>query len=363
MRRTWTSLQSLPTRLTCFFAALIAALLIVFAGVVYVAAVTVESAESEPQEEKDRELAQIRKLLFAALAVGIPVAAGLAALGSTWMTRRTIRALSDLVRTAAGLDPERLEQRMPVRITDDLEIQRLVTALNHMLARVDRAVSGLRRFTQDAAHELRTPLTALTSRIEIALRKPRDVDSLRATLEEALEDLGSLQRLVDALLLLARSDAGELPVDRQRVALHSLLTEAVSLYEGLASERALRLHVDCPHALSLSTDKLLLGRAIANLLDNACKFSPPGSDVHVRAAQERDVISITITDEGPGIPPHAASRVFERFYRGDSHRGCSPGFGLGLAITREFVAALEGQVQLQPRSSGGTKVRIQLPAS
>lgn len=360
MRLLPTSLRSLRGRLTCFFAALIAAALVAFAGVVYVAAEIVEATESEPQAEKDRELAQVRRLLGVALAVGIPIAGGLAALGSAWTTRRSIRALSDIVRAASQLDPERLNQRIPVSDADDLEIQRLVTALNHMLSRVDRAVSGLRRFTQDAAHELRTPLAALTSQLEITLRKPRDAAALRCAIEDTLEELDQLKRLVDALLLLARSDAGELPMNPQTVALQPLLQEVASLYEGIASERNVQLCVDCSPSLQLCTDKLLLGRAIANLLDNACKFSPPASQIRVQAARHDRAFVITIADRGPGLPSDAAQRVFERFYRGDSHRGSTTGFGLGLALVNEFVAALGGHVQLVPNLGGGTRAIITL---
>lgn len=356
-RRRPTSLQSLRGRLACFFAALIAALLCLFAGVVYVAAEAMEAQESEPQAEKERELAQVRHLLYSSLAVGIPIAGSLAVLGSAWMTRRSLRALSEIVRLASQLDPERLGQRMPVSAGDDLEIQRLVAALNRMLSRVERAVSGLRRFTQDAAHELRTPLSALSSRLEIALRRPREVAALRLTLEESLEELAALQRLVEALLLLARSDAGELPVQLQTVALRPFLLEVVSLYEALASERELRLHVECAPGLSLYTDKLLLGRAVANLIDNACKFSPPGGEIVVRAQRQAGATQITIADAGPGIPAAVLPQVFERFYRGDSQRS-GTGSGLGLALAREFVAALGGQVQLERRAGGGTLARI-----
>lgn len=356
-------MQSLRTRLSCFFAALIAMVLLGFAGAVYLAAVVLEEREEEPQAEKDRELREVRRLLWLSLGMGIPLGAGLAVLGSAQMTRRTLRALADIVRSASELDSERLGQRIPSQERDDLEIRRLVAALNHMLERLDLAVTGLRRFTRDAAHELRTPLAVLMSRLEIALRQPRDSTALLTTIEDSLEELASLQRLVDALLLLARSDAGELVASRQPVVLQRLLAEVASLYEAIASEWQLTLHIDCDPALSLVTDKVLLGRAVANLLDNACKFSFPGGTVWLCAVRQPDDggVTITVADSGCGVPASEAERVFARFYRCHNHRSPPPGFGLGLALTREFVTALSGTVTLRARSGGGTQVEIYLP--
>lgn len=356
-------MQSLRTRLACFFAALIAVVLLGFAGAVYLAAAVLEEREVEPQAEKDRELREVRRLLWLSLGMGIPLGAGLAVLGSAQMTRRTLRALADIVRSASELDPDRLGQRIPSQPHDDLEIRRLVAALNHMLERLDLAVTGLRRFTRDAAHELRTPLAVLMSRLEIALRQPRDSTALRTTMEDSLEELASLQRLVDALLLLARSDAGELLASRQPVVLLRLLSEIASLYEAIASEWQLTLHIDCDPALSLDTDKVLLGRAVANLLDNACKFSFPGGKVWLCATRQPNHggVTITVADSGCGVPASEEEQVFARFYRCPNHRSPTPGFGLGLALTREFVTALCGTVTLRARSGGGTEVEICLP--
>lgn len=356
-----TNLHSLRGRLTAFFAALIAAILILHTVSLYLTAVALEDEEAEPQADKDRELARVRRFLLGSLGLGIPLGGALALLGSVWMTRRTLRSLTGVVQAASALSPEHLDQRFPTSPSDDAELQPLLTTLNHMLSRLDRAVSGLRRFTHDAAHELRTPLSALHARIEIALRHPRDATTLRTTLEESLEDLADLQALVEALLLLSRTDAGELPVRAQAVPLSPLLQDLASLYSGVVGERSLDLSIDCPAALSLVTDKLLLGRALANLIDNACKFSPPGGQIYVGVRRQPPHIVITLRDQGPGIPPAELGRVGERFFRGAAHRGDTPGYGLGLALTHEFVAALGGCLTLDSQPGRGTEVRLQLP--
>lgn len=354
------SLRSLRARLAVFFAALIAVTLILFGSAVYIAAVVMESHEIESQAEKERELRQVRHLLYVSLGLGIPFGAVLAALGSNWMTRRTLRAMSDIVQTASVLAPDSLSQRIPLRAEEDVEIRRLVGALNHMLERVERAVSGLQRFTQDAAHELRTPLSALRTRLEIALRKSRDAITFQTLIEETLEALDAQHRLVDALLLLARSDAGELPVKRQPVVLHALIAEVVSLYEAIAKEHRQHLCMRCPQELVLLTDKLLLSRTLANLLDNACKYTPQGGHIVVQVEKRAADVCIRVSDTGMGIPPADTERVFERFFRGDSHRGSTSGFGLGLSIAREFVCALGGQLSLHPSARLGAEFQIRI---
>jgi len=352
------SFRSLRSRLAVFFAALIAAVLLAFGSAVYVVAAVMESHETESQTEKDRELRQVRHLLYVSLSLGIPLGAVLAAIGSNWMTRRTLRAMSDIVATASVLAPDSLDQRIPLRPEDDVEIIRLVGSLNHMLARVERAVSGLRRFTQDAAHELRTPIAVLRTRLEIALRKSRDEITLQTLIEETLEELDAQQQLVDALLLLARSDAGELQVKHQPVVLNELIEDVVSLYEAIAKEESQQIFLKCPQDIVLCTDKLLLYRALANLLDNACKYTPREGRISIEVHRQNTDLCICVSDSGPGILPTDAERIFERFFRADSHRGSTSGFGLGLSIAHEFVSALGGRLSQKPSASGGTVFQI-----
>lgn len=357
-------LPSLRVRLGLFYAALITAALLLFGAAVYASAVVSEAEEDEPQADKDRELAAIRRRLLIALGTGIPLAVLLAGAGSSWMTQRTLRALGEIVQTANTVGPDRLHPRLPLDARDDAEIQHLTQALNQMLDRVDRAVTGLRRFTADAAHELRTPLAALLGAIEISLRRPRDADALRTVLEDTLLGLGSLARLVEVLLMLARSDAGELPIARATVDLDSLLATVISPYEGVAAELGLTLRLESPPPdLMVSTDALLLGRALANLIDNACKFTPTGGTVDVVVCASAERIDVAVRDTGPGLSDQDQVQLFQRFYRGAAHRGSTEGFGVGLALAREFVTALGGTLHLSNRASGGAEAIVSLPRS
>lgn len=363
-------LRSLRGRLALFYAAMTTCVLLLFATMIYGTAVFIEEQEDEPIIEKERELSAFRHLLFLSLGAAIPLSVVLSTLGSSLMTRRTVKALSDLVEVASKVGPEELGHRLKEHPATDAEIQRLIHVLNQMLDRVDRCVTSLRRFTSDAAHELRTPLADLMGRLEISLRRPRDNQALRLTMEETLEGLGRLMRLTEILLTLARTDSGELPVNQRTHLLGPLLDEVLGLYEGVAAENGVLLRMECDPRLHIETDALLFHRALANLVENAIKFSPPGEVVVVRAepleradpTREGSVreLQVVVTDSGPGLGDEDPERLFARFYRSPSHRGSIDGFGLGLALTRSFVTALGGTVELRS-TPHGTTATLRLP--
>jgi signal transduction histidine kinase len=231
-----------------------------------------------------------------------------------------------------------------------------------MLDRIQRSVEATRRFTADASHELRTPLAILTGELEIALRRPRPEGELRATMESSLEELGKLSRLVNALLVLARSDAGELPLERSRIDLGEVVRGAVDPYEAIAAERQIRLRSHLPSGVTANADPLWLGRAVANLVDNACKFTPAGGEVSVHVERLRDRVRVSVNDSGPSIDSAEEARVFERFYRADAARGTAPGFGLGLPLAREIARALGGDLGISRPSGPGNQFWLELPA-
>lgn len=368
-------LRALRVRFMLLFASILTAALLAFAGAAYLAAVAAEAAEEEPEADKQRELAAARKRITAALLAALPLALATAIGGAHLLGRRVFSTLGAIVRTASALSLERLDLRIPDVPGAGREIEELVHALNGMLARIEHAATGLRRFTADAAHELRTPLAGLASEIEICLRRPRDEAQLREVLETTLEGLGRLGLLVDTLLTLARSDAGTLVAAPRACDLCALVEQIAEPYAAVAAERELSLILDTGSAPGtapargsvFSTDPVLLGRALANLLDNACKFCAPGGTVWVRLREGRDEdaqaggITITVTDTGPTPSSADLARAGERFYRGPAHRGSTPGFGLGLSICREFITALDGSLRLQPTEDGCTEARIWLP--
>ena len=354
---------TLHARLALWYAGVITLVLVGFAAAVYSFAVVEPDDGDDPTEVHERAVARGHVLMTLALA--LPGAILVAVGGGVWITRRSLAPLAEILEVCRALRISDLRRRVisPARTTH--EIDELASSLNAMLERLDLSVEGLRRFTADASHELRTPLTRVTSQLELALARHTDGRAdARATgdaLAAALDELSGMARLVEALLTLARSDAGELVQARAPVDVSALVRDVALPYEAVAAERglALSLRADAPHYAR--GDIECLRRAVANLVDNACKFTPSGGTVTVHVSASGGRVSVHVVDSGPGIAPAERERVFERFYRVEATRGI-PGSGLGLALCREVVRAHGGDVTLATAAATGAAFVIDLPA-
>lgn len=354
---------TLRGRLAFFFALVMALSLSAFAATVYGIVVAVESEDDDPTGEEQRELLQIRRRVLLALGVAVPVGLTIAVGGGALITRKAFRSLSDVVHTAAALGAENVHARLPSFAGAGAEVEQVAAALNGMLERLDQAVSGLRRFTENAAHELRTPLTVLLGNLEICLRRPHDTASVQTTLEETFEELERLTQLVEALLTLARSDAGALPLRAASLDATAVASQVIDLYETVANERNVALRLHGPAPVPLFTDPLWLSRILVNLIDNACKFTGSGARIDVHIEPETGGARLVVQDTGPGISEADRARIFERFFRGASERSAHAGFGLGLALAHELAKALGGSLHLTPRPDGrpGARFLLQVP--
>lgn len=349
--------RTLRGRLTLWYTAVLAIVLLAFGGTTYVVAMQDEAEEAVHGEPPD----VVHRRLLLALGLGFPAAVLVAIAGGLWISRRALAPIDEVVRVARSLDAENLASRIPTQAGAGREVQGLVAALNAMLDRIERSVGGLRRFTADASHELRTPIASLMGNLEVSLRKPRAAAELRGAMEGALEELGGLARLIESLLTLARSDAGELRLEPVETDVGKLVEGVLEPYQEIAVERGIRLEARGGTAARVSADPLWLGRAVANLVDNACKFTPRGGCVTVCVQAGNDHVRIFVEDDGPGLADDERDRAFERFYRGESARGGSDGFGLGLPLAREIAQAMGGGLVLEGRAGGGTVASLELP--
>jgi len=264
---------------------------------------------------------------------------------------RALRPLDDLAdkvasRTAANLAP--LE-------TDTLpsEVLPLATALNHLLERLNHALDGERRFTADAAHELRTPLAAIQIQAQVALASQKE-ESRAHALEQVLAGTRRATRLVEQLLRLARLDplAG-LPAT-QSIELAALARQVVEdLQLGSQAER---LHVEVLDHVSVAGDPDLLRVALRNLLDNALRYSPPGSRITLGASQEHGAMRLWVDDSGSGVAEEELPRLTERFYRGNEVT--QGGSGLGLAIVARIAQLHGARLSLENRAEGGLRAML-----
>jgi len=295
--------------------------------------------------------------LFGGLLVAGPIGLLLATLGGYLLAAAALRPVESMRRRASAISATTPGARLPVPPSRD-EIRDLAETLNEMLARLEAALDHERRFVADASHELRTPLALLKAELELALRRPRTAEQLRAAVESAAEETDRLVLLAEDLLLIARSDQEVLGLRIEPVDLGALARSTADRFVERASSVQRRVDVEIPSRTEVSADRLRLEQALRNLVDNALGYGE--GTITITARPVGDAIEIHVVDEGQGFSQEVAARAFERFARGDDAR-TRGGSGLGLAIVEAVAQAHGGAAGIAP-SGKGADVWISLPA-
>lgn len=304
--------------------------------------------------ERERLRTVVERGLSWGLLLLLLVAVGLALV----MSRAVAKALAGPLAAAERMANGELGTRVQSNGSGD-SFDRLALALNGMFSRIQELVGGIAHSTDAIAHDLRTPLTRLKTRLEQARANTPEGDAAQA-LDAALAETDSLLNTFQALLRLTRleADADKLPV--QQVDLAELVHDAAELFEALAESREQTLRVTAVPAL-IQGDRDQLFQLLVNLIDNAIKYSPDGSEVHVRLIAQGGRVQLSVSDTGPGIPAADRERVFDRFVRLESHRG-SPGNGLGLSLVRAIALRHQAHLRLD-NARPGLKVTVDFPAA
>ncbi|MBV8401425.1 MAG: HAMP domain-containing histidine kinase, partial [Acetobacteraceae bacterium] len=305
-----------------------------------------------------RVRAQLRDLLTDALFWALLVVLAMAAAGALVVRSLFLRTLASISATSAAISAGDLTQRVRLSGTGD-EFDLLAETINDMLDRIGRLMDGVRQVSNAIAHDLRTPITRARARLEEAALHATDVCELRAAIERAVADLDGIAAVFQALLRIAEIEAGSRRSAFAPFDLAPLLADLAELYGAAAEERDLRLETEVPSELSSYGDRELIQQAVANLLDNAVKFSPEGGVLRLSAAPVPGGIEIAVADQGPGIPAADRERATERFFRGEAARS-TPGSGLGLALV-QAVAQLHGGTLRLSDASPGLLAVISLP--
>lgn len=227
-------------------------------------------------------------------------------------------------------------------------------------APAERSMAYTRRFMADAAHELRTPIAVLRTRAEVALQQERSSEDYAAVLRGMEHEAQRLGRVVDDLLMLARADAGERPVERTRFFLDDMVLDAAQSVRTLAQAAGVTLTVDEFEATPIVGDARLVRELVVVLLDNAVKFTPAGGDVRVRVIPDPEP-TLTIVDNGCGMAAEQLPHVFERFYRGDASRARGGGAGLGLSIAQWIASVHDARLLLASEPGRGTRATVTFP--
>jgi signal transduction histidine kinase len=267
---------------------------------------------------------------------------------------------------AAHLGASNLDEALPVLNPRD-ELGRLATVFNQLLARLSRAIEQQRQFMADASHELRTPVSILRGEADVALSADeRSAAEYRDALRVVSAEARRLSRIVEDLFLLARADAGQQPLRPTEMYLDEVAGECVRAMRSLAASRGVELACRAEPELAYRGDEPLLHRLLLNLLDNALKYSPAGSRVTLEVARRDGGYRLAVADAAPPVPPEAAERIFERFYRVDRARSRSEpsttgGAGLGLPIARWVAEAHGGSLRLARPNGGGNVFELFLP--
>ena len=316
-----------------------------------------------------RDLDERERLYHIVLSAGrwsVALVIVLGLVGGLFVTRRVLRRVDAMTETTRTIMAGDLGGRLPVAGTGD-ELDRLAENLNVMLERIEALMHGLKEVSDNIAHDLKTPLTRLRNRCEEALRTAKSEGEYRAALEGTIEDSEGLIRTFNALLMIARAESGQARDDMSEFDAAEIAHDIGELYEPLAEQKGIALKVEADAPAKVKGNRELVSQALANLVDNAIKYTEPRDlasngatpEIVVRALNGGDRILLTVADSGPGIPEAERARVVERFVHLEQSRS-QPGSGLGLSLA-SAVARLHGGELTLADNQPGLKSVIALP--
>ncbi len=279
--------------------------------------------------------------------------------GGALMSRNMLRRLDTINRTSGEIIAGDLTRRVPLAGSGD-EFDALAENLNRMLDRIERLMKGLREVTDSVAHDLRTPLNRLRNRLEESAAKLSANGAQAGEIERAIAETDQLIATFNALLLIAETDAGTTRAGMSVLDLAGVAADVAELYEPLAEEKRLNLTLIPSGAVAVEGNRSLIAQALANLVDNAIKYTPAGGRVRIRAVTTDTGVELSVADSGPGIPQADRPRVTERFVRLEASRN-SPGTGLGLSLVAAVAHFHNAELVLEDNTPSGLMAVLRFP--
>ena len=280
--------------------------------------------------------------------------------GGAFLSFRTLRPIRYLINTIRLIiDTGKIEARMPTGKRGD-ELDELSRLFNIMLEKIETLIRVMREGLDNVAHDLRTPMTRLKGVAEIALQSEQNIDILRETLSDCLEESERILTMLNTLMDISEAETGAMKLNLEEVDITNLIEEVVDLYNYVAEEKNISIHATFPKDIYLTADHNRLRQVIANLLDNAIKYTPSSGRIDIEAFQKQQQIIVTVRDTGIGIPSEELPRIWDRLYRGDKSRS-QRGLGLGLSLVKAIVQAHKGYIEASSEPAVGSLFVINFP--
>jgi two-component system OmpR family sensor kinase len=284
-----------------------------------------------------------------------------ASLGGSFIIHRALVPVKSVVQTAKLITADDLTLRIDAKNRKD-EIGALVETFNDMIARLDKSVKKIRRFSGDVSHELRTPLTIIRGEIEVVLRKERHGDEYKETLMSALEETHHMEKIIDDLLYLSRIETTDREKFDRNVPLHDVISRIWDGRSPSARNKGINFVIRKTGAAIIKGDRTLLERLVSNVVDNAIRYTEPGGTVEMELGEADGKAILTVRDTGIGIPEDALPFIFDRFYVVDQSRSKeSGGSGLGLSIVKSVADLHHAEIDVESEVNRGTVFRLSFP--
>lgn len=279
-----------------------------------------------------------------------------------FLSMRVLKPVRNIIQTVQSIEIGSMKKRIFRSHTGD-ELDELARLFNEMLDRINNLVKGMRDSLDNVAHDLRTPMTRIRNISESALLQPgEDSKVQKEALVSVVEETDRILKMLNTIMDIAEAEAGTLRIDRQFMNISTLIERVVDMYQFVAEEKNVQVHMDVPKEIYVAVDPERISQAVANLLDNAIKFTPSGGEVRIEAHQIEKNINIKIQDQGGGISPEELPRIWERLYRSDQSRS-QKGLGLGLSLVKAIIEAHDGYVEVQSEPGKGSTFNVKLPSA
>lgn len=286
----------------------------------------------------------------------------LAAVVGWFMARRALSGVEAVTRTARNISGGALEKRVPVKTRGD-EIDQLATTFNQMLDRIQTLVTSVREMNDNIAHDLRSPITRIRGIAEVTLTTGKSVGEYESMAASTIEECDRLLDMINTMLMISETEAGVDKLAREKMDIAGLVRDACDLFEPIAEDKRVTIGCDVRATCRLFGDIRMIQRMLANLLDNAIKYTPAGGTVGLSVHEdEGENVLVSVRDTGIGISPSDLPHIFERFYRCDESRS-QAGIGLGLSLARAIVQAHGGDIAVTSSPNAGSTFTVTLPKS